>query len=395
VPASHIEAVGRRVAEAELAEPVVNAWRSDLDSVLRSAARPGCDEFPQPPSTGDQCETPPAAREATSAGRGRLDHLVWLVPVVAAATVVLLLIDHLRHGLDPWVLAAVITMLVAGHLLVLSRARRQRAEREATRIRGELALRARVADCESRRLRLAAFSRLAAQIAHEVRNPLASIVLNTELLEEEIATDGQGDDEMRALVRSIKNEAARLQGLTDEYVAFARLPEPDRTTQPINPIVAELVQFVQGEASRGHVEVNLQLAAGEPRAHIDARQVRQLILNLVRNGIDAMPDGGVLRVATALEPGAVVITVRDTGPGIRPEHREQVFEPFFSTKPHGTGIGLAIVRRIVQEHDGTIDVTSEGGACFRVRLPLAQVRGAVDDLVAPSRVELAAAGAHS
>ncbi len=390
------EVLGRRVTEEAEAEPVVNAWRSDLDVVLRSAVDHGCEDAVGPTPGADLCDTPAPRDQTASRGHTRFDHLVWLVPVTAALTVALLLLDHLRHGLDPLFLAGVVTMLVGGHLLVHSRTRRLRAERDAARIRQDLGLRARVAECESRRLRLAAFSRLTAQIAHEVRNPLASIVLNTELLEEEVAGAGRGSEEMGALVRSIKNEAARLQGLTDEYVAFARLPEPDRAAQPVNPIIAELVQFVGGEAERHRVGIHLDLTPADPRAHVDARQIRQVVLNLVRNGIEAMPSGGQLDVATAVEPGFVIVSVRDSGPGIRPEHRELVFEPFFSTKPHGTGIGLAIVRRIVQEHDGTIDVSSDGGACFRVRLPLAAAPAAAAVGAVPAPVvELVPAGARS
>jgi signal transduction histidine kinase len=266
-----------------------------------------------------------------------------------------------------------LTALGAGHGLMRSRARRLVAEERAAQATAELTLQARVGDCEQRRKSLAAFAKLAAHVAHEVRNPLSSIMLNTELLEEEAARCHCDDaTEAGALIASIKKEAERLQHLTDEYLAFARPPRPPLGHQSLNAVVEDLSHLVREEARRSGIAVETRMSRGCPCAVFDPQQMKQAALNLVRNAMQAMPAGGRLTISTAVEDhGSVTLSVDDTGPGIPDDERCLVFEPFYTSKPNGTGLGLPLAAHIVRDHGGEIDFGAApgGGARFTVRLP--------------------------
>jgi two-component system, NtrC family, sensor kinase len=216
--------------------------------------------------------------------------------------------------------------------------------------------------------RLAAVGKIAAQITHEVRNPLSSIGLNAELLEEELAGSSA---EARELVRSIIKEVDRLGEITEQYLRFARLPRPKIEKEDLNDIVASLLVFLKEELAARKITVETRLAPDLPPIPADENQLRQALLNLLRNGAEAMRDGGRLTVATSAGHGEVRVSIADTGEGIALEHRVKIFDPFFSTKEGGTGLGLALTQQIVVEHGGGIDVESElgRGTTFTVRLP--------------------------
>ena len=249
------------------------------------------------------------------------------------------------------------------------------AEDETRRLKDEAVLMARVGDCEQRRKSLAAFAQLAAHVAHEVRNPLNAIMLNGELLEEELrrcACSVTG--EAATLIASIQNEAERLQHLTDEYLAFARPPRPSTGHHSLNAIVDDLTHLVREEASRRGITVMTRMSRGCPCAVFDPDQIKQSALNLVRNGMQAMADGGRLTLETAvLADGRVTLSVEDTGPGVPDDLRCQIFEPFFTSKPAGTGLGLPLAMHIVRDHGGDIEFgnVEGGGARFTIVLPVA------------------------
>jgi len=217
--------------------------------------------------------------------------------------------------------------------------------------------------------RLAAVGKIAAVITHEVRNPLSSIGLNTELLEDEVA---HASPEAVALCRSIGKEVDRLTAITEEYLRFARMPRPRREREDMNGLVAGVVTFVKEDlASRG-VRIITDLSPDLGPVSLDEAQLRQALMNLIRNAADAMPGGGTLTIATRLDDdGAAVISVADSGPGIAPEDLARIFEPFFSTKDGGTGLGLALTQHIMKEHGGSIAVESAPGqgTTFRLSLP--------------------------
>jgi signal transduction histidine kinase len=234
--------------------------------------------------------------------------------------------------------------------------------------------------------RLAAVGKMAAVITHEVRNPLSSIGLNTELLDEELgAIPGQAGGEARALCKAITAEVDRLTAITEEYLHFARLPKPKLQSESINSIVDSLVAFEREQLAVRGVQLAVELGAELPPVLVDDAQIRQALLNLLRNAADAVAEvgSGTVAVRTARRGaraggGAaaaemVEVTVEDDGPGIARELVAKIFDPFFSTKEGGTGLGLALTHEIVREHGGSIDVHSEPGhgTRFIVALPCA------------------------
>ena len=218
--------------------------------------------------------------------------------------------------------------------------------------------------------RLAAVGKMAAMITHEVRNPLSSIGLNTELLEDELAPDA---DEARALCRAITHEVDRLTAITEEYLAFARLPKPKIGSEPVNTLVTALASFVREDLAARKVELVVEPSAGDPIALVDPAQLRQCLINLVRNAADAVATngGGHIWLRTRRLDKRVAIEVADDGIGIAPELLPRLFDQFFSTKDGGSGLGLALTQQIVKDHGGELAVESTvgKGTTFTVLLP--------------------------
>jgi signal transduction histidine kinase len=221
--------------------------------------------------------------------------------------------------------------------------------------------------------RLAAVGRISAQITHEIRNPLNAIGLNAELLAEELESRPGVPAEIKALVAAIGREVDRLHGVTEEYLRFARLPKPVFAREDLNEILAGLAEFVRPELEAARVELAVDLAPDLPAVRADEGQLRAAFLNLLRNSREAMPGGGRVEVRTRPAEGGVEAEVRDTGSGIASEDLARIFDPFYSTKERGTGLGLAFALQVVQEHGGTIRCQSQvgQGTCFTVRLPAA------------------------
>jgi two-component system NtrC family sensor kinase len=218
--------------------------------------------------------------------------------------------------------------------------------------------------------RLAAVGRISAQITHEIRNPLNAIGLNAELLEEELESAPAPPREAVQLVRAISREVDRLNGVAEEYLRFARHPR-QLGRQDVCEILGSLLDFLGPELQAARIEVERDLAPATPGVKGDEGQLRAVFLNLLRNSREAMPGGGVVRVRTAAVDGAVQVQVGDTGRGIPPGDLSRIFEPFYSTKERGTGLGLAFVQQVVREHGGTIVCESElgRGTTFTIRLP--------------------------
>jgi len=222
--------------------------------------------------------------------------------------------------------------------------------------------------------RLAAVGRVSAQVAHEVRNPLSSIGLNTELLEEAVgkAHFSTPSDEREAgqLLAAIAREVDRLTEVTDQYLRLARLPRPALVPEDVNQLLTRVLDFSAEELERAGVRVQRELEPLAPRALADEGQLRQVFLNLLRNAREAMPAGGTLRVASRTAGDAVEVTFSDSGSGIPEEVQGRLFEPFFSTKSGGTGLGLALARQILEAHGGSIACTSTAaqGTTFLLRV---------------------------
>lgn len=358
---------GALTVPSSVPETVSAAWQSAVWCGLDT----GGVSVPRQP--GDQ--RGPAEDTAAEIERDRRDRLadyaVLLIPVSAALALVAFAVRHADLDAELTTLFVAVLGLLGGHLLMRARRQRRVAEHEARRAQRELALRARVAEGESAHHRLVAFSQLAAQLAHEVRNPLSSIVLNAELLEEELHACVHANPEVKRLARAVSAEAERLSDLTNEYLAFARLPHPVPTPQALAPVVDEVARFMREEIERAQIVLTVE-HCGQPLAVFDARAIRQVLVNLLRNAIDAVPAGGTAVLRTGVETGHATIDLVDSGHGVPDERREAIFDPFFSTKPQGTGLGLSVARKIAREHGGDLLLMpSASGAWFRLTLPAA------------------------
>lgn len=225
--------------------------------------------------------------------------------------------------------------------------------------------------------RLAAAGRVSAQVAHEVRNPLSSIGLNAELLGDQLESasfpDPQDASEARRLLAAVTREVDRITEITEEYLKLARLPAPVLRAEDLVGIVQSVIGFSKEELARANVSVATVLPPTPLTIQADEGQLRQVFLNLFRNAREAMTTGGALRVAVTVEGGEAIVRIEDTGPGLPPAVRERLFEPFFSTKDRGTGIGLSLSRQIVEAHGGRIgiDESVQQGTAFVMRFPLA------------------------
>jgi len=215
--------------------------------------------------------------------------------------------------------------------------------------------------------RLAAVGRLAAHVTHEVRNPLNSVRLNVEMLEEDLAEAGP---EAKKIVASILGEVDRLTDITEQYLRLARLPDPKLEPRDLGTLVQEVIDFVAREMKVADIRLVAELAQVEP-VPMDESQLRQALLNLFRNAREAMPGGGELRVELREAEQGVELSVSDQGSGIPEAEREKIFDLFYTTKEHGTGLGLPLTQQIVAAHRGRITCTAAagGGTRFQIWLP--------------------------
>src|SRR5262245_996190 len=220
--------------------------------------------------------------------------------------------------------------------------------------------------------RLAAAGELAAGVAHEIRNPLAAIVNATTLLD---ADEALTPEERTSTLDAVRKEARRLNRILSDFLIFARPREPKRLTGDIREVVDHVAALIRDAPARAQlVDLRTRVNPDVPAFAFDADQLTQVLLNVALNGVEAMGGRGRLSLHVERQNGQVVIDVVDTGRGIPPEERGRVFEPFFSRKPGGTGLGLTIVRRIVAAHGGHIDIQSQPGrgTRFAIALPVAE-----------------------
>jgi two-component system sensor histidine kinase HydH len=217
--------------------------------------------------------------------------------------------------------------------------------------------------------RLAALGRLSAGVAHEIRNPLGSIKGSFEILESEI----HPENEKYEFVKIIKEEIARLNSIVESFLKFARPPKPRLQPTSINDLVESTLILFNKRAQESGIEIRKELADNLPAIHLDRDQIRQVLLNIILNGSDSMPDGGILEIRTGIGQNDRRITVEiiDSGIGISDEELDHIFDPFFTTKAHGTGLGLSISYQLIQNHGGTIEVhnNKDKGLTFHIELP--------------------------
>jgi two-component system, sporulation sensor kinase E len=217
--------------------------------------------------------------------------------------------------------------------------------------------------------RLAAMGELTAGVAHEVRNPLGIIRASVQLLEE----SGASPERTREATGVIKQEIDRLDKVIKALLDFGRPAPPALVLTDLEDVLREVVLFTRRFASRSDVELEEHYSGGLPETLADPNQLKQVFVNLISNAVQAMEsEGGRIEVATGVDRGFVWARLSDTGPGIPNPQLDKVFDPFFSTRSDGTGLGLTIVHRIVDDHDGHIEVQSRpsGGTVFTVYLPV-------------------------
>ena len=224
--------------------------------------------------------------------------------------------------------------------------------------------------------RLATIGKMSARIAHEIKNPLSSISLNIELLHDELkCCDGVATKEAINLLASIMAEVDRLTGVSEEYLQFARLPNLPLKARSVNAILLELTRFLREEISEDNIILTEDYEKDLPLVAVDENQMKQAFLNILKNSFEAMPDGGKLCVRTGRgHNGAVVVHITDTGIGIDEEKLEKIFDPFYTTKDIGTGLGLAVSQQIIREHGGEVHCQSAPGqgTTFAIQLPKAE-----------------------
>ncbi|KAA3610309.1 MAG: PAS domain S-box protein [Calditrichaeota bacterium] len=219
--------------------------------------------------------------------------------------------------------------------------------------------------------RLATIGKMASKIAHEIRNPLSSISLNAELLEDEMTSDTLDKDEAKLLLKSIMSEVDRLAKLTNEYLQFSRLPRLQSSEHDICSLINNLVLLIENEIKATKIEMNIQLPDKPVILNMDKDQIHRMLLNLIRNSIEALPNGGLISVGVVQKNSHIEIDLQDNGAGIPEDQLDRIFEPFYTTKNLGTGLGLSISRQIIEEHDGVIQyITKNSGANFLITLPI-------------------------
>jgi two-component system NtrC family sensor kinase len=218
--------------------------------------------------------------------------------------------------------------------------------------------------------KLAAIGELAANIAHEINNPLTTVLGFASFLSERMPPA----DPMREELGLIQEEASRARDIVRDLLQFSRQRDFSPESADVNTVLEQVIAMVRRQGALNAVDVQERYARDLPPVELDVSRIKQVFLNIINNAVYVMPNGGALTIRTEAANGGVRISFEDTGPGIAPEHRDRIFDPFFTTKPEvsGTGLGLSVSLGIVQSHGGAIEVQTEmgRGTTFTIALPL-------------------------
>jgi signal transduction histidine kinase len=213
---------------------------------------------------------------------------------------------------------------------------------------------------------------MVAGVSHEIRNPLGIISSSAELLKKRM--DPQ--DALNAITDIIVAEARRLNNIITDFLNYARPTPPNRAPCRIDQVITKNIQFLEPQMKKNGYLIKTNFADDIPEFMADGDMLYQAFLNLLINGMQAMPDGGVIEVTVEKEDKAIWVLIEDEGSGVPPQVMEKVWDPFFTTKEKGTGLGLGIVRNIIESHDGLIRVDNrkKKGARVTVKFPLEKQR---------------------
>lgn len=214
---------------------------------------------------------------------------------------------------------------------------------------------------------------LAGGLAHEIRNPLSTIGMHLELLAEDLDEEESARSRrMLERVNKLQHECYQLEEILNAFLQFTRAGEPRQEMTSLNETVTSYLEFLGPLASEHNVEVRPHLDANLPEIALDSALFRQVLNNLGRNALQAMPNGGTLEFITIVRDDSIVLEVIDTGNGMTEKTRDRMFQAFFSTRSGGSGLGLPTVRRIIEAHSGSIACDSEPGqgTRFTIQLPL-------------------------
>jgi signal transduction histidine kinase len=224
--------------------------------------------------------------------------------------------------------------------------------------------------------RISEMAQLIGGLAHELRNPLSTMMINLKLMSEDLSdTHANFEDVRRRALQKVDRllgEAQRLQSLFDEFMSLTGPYQLNRSEIDLCKMIGELVEFVRPMVESAGIEIRLQAPDEGALFSADENLLRQALLNLLINGQQAMPAGGVLTIRIGDEVGVVIIEVEDSGLGISAADQVRILRPFFSTKAEGNGLGLSITQRIVAEHGGALEISSELGKGTTVRLKFAR-----------------------
>ncbi|MGK5091550.1 ATP-binding protein [Deltaproteobacteria bacterium TL4] len=224
--------------------------------------------------------------------------------------------------------------------------------------------------------RLKTLGELSASIAHEIRNPLNAIKGAVEIVSEAVPKENPRHE----FIGIIQQEVKRLDTLLSNFLSYARPQVPRKIPTNLNDLVSSVVHFTGTQAYKSGIRIETQLEANLPSVWVDPEQIKQVILNLVINAIQAQPQGGRLDIKSVYDVGQQVVKLQfqDDGTGIPDEVRTKIFEPFFTTKIQGTGLGLAIASQLLKQHDGVLELieTKKGnGSLFVIQIPVTPQSG--------------------
>jgi len=230
--------------------------------------------------------------------------------------------------------------------------------------------------------KLGAMAKIAGSVAHEIRNPLNALFLNTDLLEDELREGGDLPGPIEEVLRVMREEIERLNEIIKNYLSLSKLASAEFERLDLNQVVREFAEEAEEDAGQRGVRLDLRLARGELAVRADRNMMRRVLVNVFQNALDATPEGGRIVIGTRKLLRKAKLSVRDSGKGIPDEIQSQLFQPFFSTKERGTGLGLYLIREIVMAHDGRVALGPARPQGTRATVLLPRLSEGSDDLAA-------------